>query len=454
MILENLSKRFDLLFKKIRGRGVLTEQNIDEALREIRLALLEADVHFKVVKAFVEDVRKKAVGKEVLESLTPGQQVVKIVWKELSLLMGEKDATISANVGMKRGANPARVMLVGLQGTGKTTTAGKLAKFYKQQGRKVLLVATDLNRPAACEQLETLAKSIDVPVVLPRPGNDLFSVISAGLLLGKEQGADFLIIDTAGRVTVDEALMEELCRMKAMVLPDEVLLVADAMTGQTAVNVAQHFHQRVGITGVILTKTEGDARGGAILSIRAVTGAPVRFIGVGEKLDAFELFHPDRMASKILGMGDVLSLVELAEKSFSLEQSALIKEKVRTDQFTLEDFRQQLAQIKKMGNLAKVFEMIPGVSAMANGASPDQMEQELRHAEAMLSSMTRQERGNPDIINGSRRKRIAKGSGTSVQELNRFLKKFFDAKKMFKSMSVGNGTKGRKNPLKQFVSSM
>ncbi|MBI3357998.1 MAG: signal recognition particle protein, partial [Nitrospirae bacterium] len=369
-------------------------------------------------------------------------------WQELCLLMGEKGAGIALK------SSPARVMLVGLQGTGKTTSAAKLAKFYKQQGKKVLLVATDLKRPAASEQLQTLAKSIDVEVVMPRPVGDVFSVIDNGLAMGKGQGADLLIIDTAGRVTVDEALMEELSQMKARAQPDEVLLVADAMTGQTAVNVAQSFHQRVGITGVILTKTEGDARGGAILSIRAITGAPVKFIGVGEKLDAFEVFHPDRMASRILGMGDILSLVELAEKSFSSEQSAHTKEKVKTGQFTLEDFRGQLAQIKKMGNLAKVFEMIPGIQEMTKLANPMQMEKELGHAEAMISSMTPLERENPDIINGSRRKRIAAGSGTSVQEINRLLKKFFEAKKMFRSMSVGNGVRGWKNPLRQIFSSM
>ena len=448
MILENLSKRFDALFSKIRGRGVLTEQNIDEAMREIRLALLEADVHFKVVKSFVEDVRKKAVGKEVLESLTPGQQVVKIVYQELCLLMGEK------SVGISLQASPTKIMLVGLQGTGKTTTAGKLAKYFTQQGKKVLFVATDLKRPAACEQLQTLAQSIDVPIVLPRHGENVFAVIDNGLALGKEQGVDILIIDTAGRVAVDSALMDELSEMKSRVLPDEVLLVADAMTGQTAVNVAQRFHESVGITGIILTKTEGDARGGAILSIRAATGAPVKFIGTGEKLDAFEVFHPDRMASKILGMGDVLSLVELAEKNFSLEQATLLQEKVRTDQFTLEDFREQIKQIKKMGNLTKVFEMIPGMKGMAKMTSEDQMEKDMRHTEAILSSMTKIERRDPDIINGSRRKRIANGSGTSVQEINRLLKQFFEAKKMFKTMSAGHGAKGWKNPLRQLISSM
>ncbi len=447
MILENLSKRFDALFNTLRGKGVLTEQNIDEAMREIRLALLEADVHFKVVKAFVDDVRKKAVGKEVLGSLTPGQQVVKIVYQELCLLMGEK------SLGISMQENPTKLMLVGLQGTGKTTTAGKLGRYFKQQGKKVLFIATDLKRPAACEQLQTLAKSIDVPIVMPRPEDDVFSVIENGLAIGKAQGVDLLIIDTAGRVSVDSDLMNELAKMKARLSPQEVLLVADAMTGQTAVNVAQSFHESVGITGIVLTKTEGDARGGAILSIRAITGAQVKFIGTGEKLDAFEVFHPDRMASQILGMGDVLSLVELAEKSFSLEQTALIQEKVRSDQFTLEDFQAQIKQIKKMGSLTKVFEMIPGMRGMAKMTSDDQMDKEMCHTEAILSSMTKIERRNPDIINGNRRKRIANGSGTSVQDINRLLKQFSEAKKMFKTMSGGNGTRGWKNPLRQIFSS-
>ncbi len=452
-MLENLTKKFDLLLKKIQGRGVLTEQNIDETLREVRLALLGADVHFSVVKSFIENVRKSAVGADVLESLTPGQQMVKIVWLELSRLMGPQ------NTGITFEKIPTKVMLVGLQGTGKTTSAAKLALFYKRQGKKVLLVATDLKRPAACEQLHTLAKGIDVPIVLPNGKTDLFSVVAAGLEAGREQAVDLLIFDTAGRIEADEALMKELAEIRSWVAPEEVLLVADAMTGQSAVHVAERFHQSIGVSGVILTKTEGDARGGAMLSVRTVTGAPIRFMGVGEKVDALELFHPDRMASRILGMGDILSLVEQVEKRFSKEQAIHVAKKIKSDQFTLEDFLQQLVQIKGMGNIGEILNMIPGVGSMAKLPDSNQMDKELRHSTAILSSMTAKERLNPDSINGSCRVRIAKGSGTSVQEVNRLLKQFFQAKKMLKSVSTGKGPKfgglggGWKNPLRQIFSS-
>lgn len=431
-MLENLTKKLDAVFKNITGKGLLTEQNIDEALKEVRLALLEADVHFKVAKSFVEAIRVKAVGKEVLESLTPGQQVVKIVWEELSRLMGEKGKGVVFS-----SSPPTVVMLVGLQGSGKTTTAGKLARLYKRDGKRVLLVAADLQRPAAVDQLQTLGKNIEVPVVLPGSEKDPVAVTRLGVSQGKEQGFDLVIVDTAGRLQVDEPLMQELVRMKSQVVPNEILFVADAMTGQTAVNVAQTFHQKLGLTGIILTKSEGDARGGALLSIRSATGTPVKFIGTGEKLDAFELFHPDRMASRILGMGDVLSLVELAEQNYSREQASQLAKKIRNEQFTLEDFSQQLKQLKKMGSLEKILEMIPGVKNLK--ALPDQgeMEKEMKHVEAIISSMTPDERQEPGIINGSRRKRISKGSGTSVQEINRLLKQFYQAKKMLKAFSGG-----------------
>ena len=309
-MLENITKRFDKLFKKIRGRGLLTEENIDETLREVRLALLESDVHFKVTRSFCEGVRKKAVGKAVLESLTPGQQVVKIVSEELTELMGGKGKGIALS-----SKPPTVVMLIGLQGSGKTTTAGKIARFFREKDKRVLLVAADLQRPAAVDQLETLGKSIEVPVVLPEQEKNPVEAAKKGISFGIDHGFDVVVIDTAGRTEVDETLMDELLHMKVEISPDEILLVADAMTGQVAVNVAETFHKKLELTGVVLTKTEGDARGGAILSIRAVTGAPVRFIGTGEKLEALELFHPDRMASRILGMGDVLSLVELAEQN-------------------------------------------------------------------------------------------------------------------------------------------
>lgn len=432
-MLENLTKRLDSILKNVRGKGLLTEQNIDEALKEVRLALLEADVHFKIVKSFIESVRAKAVGKEVLESLTPGQQIVKVVWEELALLMGEKGVGIAL-----ASQPPTLLMLVGLQGSGKTTTAGKLARLYKRQGKRVLLVAADLQRPAAVDQLQILGKNIEVPVALPQSEKDPVEVITRAAAQGREQGFDLVIIDTAGRLQIDEPLMEELVRIKSKVLPHEILFIADAMTGQNAVNVAETFHKRLGLTGIILTKTEGDARGGAILSIRAATGAPVKFIGTGEKLDAFEPFHPDRMASRILGMGDVLSLIELAEQNYSKEQAEVLQEKLRSQQFTLEDFRQQMKQIKKLGSLEKILEMIPGVkSSMKELPDQDQMDKEMRHIEAIICSMTLREREDPGVINGSMRKRIAKGSGTSVQEVNRLLKQFYEAKKMMKRFSGG-----------------
>lgn len=431
-MLENLTKKLDAIFQNIKGKGLLTEQNIDEALKEVRLALLEADVHFKVAKSFIESVRVKAVGKEVLESLTPGQQVIKIVFDELSLLLGEKEKGISL-----ASQPPTLLVLVGLQGSGKTTTAGKLARFYKRDGKRVLLVAADLQRPAAIDQLQTLGRNIEVPVAAPQSEKDPVEVIRRGVLQGREQGFDFVIIDTAGRLQIDEPLMEELVRIKSKVAPHEILFVADAMTGQAAVNVAQTFHQKLGLTGVILTKAEGDARGGALLSIRAVTGAPIKFIGTGEKLDAIEPFYPDRMASRILGMGDVLSLIELAEQNYSKEQAVLLEKKIRTNQFTLEDFREQLKQVKKMGSLGKLLEMIPGVKNLKDLPEEEKMQKEMGHVEAIISSMTPAERRDPGMINGSRRKRISKGSGTSVQEVNRLLKQFYQAKKMMKMFSSG-----------------
>ena len=449
-MLESLTDRLGLLFKKIRGRGVLTVQHVDETLREVRLALLEADVHFKVVKSFVERVRPRAIGAQVLESLTPGQQVVKIVWEELCLLLGAPEAGSADAAGKDFGIvfkdTPTKVMLVGLQGTGKTTTAAKLALFYKKQGKKVWLVPTDLKRPAACEQLRVLAQSIDVPIILPEGKTELFSVVTAGLEIGAAQGADLLIFDTAGRIELDQDLMDELRKMSSMVIPDELFLVADAMTGQGAVHVAERFHQTVHLSGIILTKMEGDARGGAMLSIRAITGAPIRYMGVGEKVTALEPFYPDRMASRILGMGDVAALAERVQQHFTLD-SVKSAGKIKSNQMTLEDFRDQLVQIKKMGSLGEIFDMIPGMRGMAKLPNAGQMEKDLRYNEAILSSMTRKERSDPDRIDGSCRVRIAKGSGTSVEQVNRLLKQFYQAKKMLKTMSFGAGEKGWKNQL-------
>ena len=431
-MLENISKKLETLFRKIRGRGLLTEQNIDAALREVRLALLESDVHFRVAKSFCDAVREKAVGKAVLESLTPGQQVVKIVYDELTALMGGKGGALSLAP-----QPPTVIMLVGLQGSGKTTTAGKLARYFQKKGKRPLLVAADLQRPAAVDQLDLLGKAVHVPVIRPVPGDGPVAAARRGVAHGKRHQLDVVVIDTAGRIEIDQSLMDELVRMKEAVSPDEVLLVADAMTGQAAVSVARTFHARLGLTGAVLTKTEGDARGGAILSIRAMTGAPIRFIGTGEKLDALEYFHPDRMASRILGMGDILSLVELAEASVDKASAARLEKKLRKDQFTLEDFSAQLKQLKKMGGAGRILEMIPGMQRMK--AVPDQarMERELKAVEAMVASMTVRERRDPTIINGSRRRRISRGSGTSVQEVNRLLKQFYQAKKMMKRMSRG-----------------
>ncbi len=431
-MLENITKRLEGLFKKLRGRGVLTEENIDEALREVRMALLESDVHYKVAKSFCESVRERAVGKAVLDSLTPGQQVVKVVWEELTALMGSKESGISL-----ASKPPTVVMLVGLQGSGKTTTAGKLARFFQEKKKRVVLVGADLQRPAAVEQLTVLGKSMGVPIAPQDGQKDPVSVVRMGIDYGRKACFDVVIVDTAGRLEIDTSLMDELVRMKSAISPDEILLVADAMTGQAAVNVAQSFHQRLGLTGVVLSKTEGDARGGAILSIRAVTGAPIRFIGTGEKLDALERFHPDRMASRILGMGDVLSLVELAEENLDKEQAADLEKKIRKERFTLEDFSHQLKQLKKMGGAGKILEMIPGMNRL--NVVPDQakVEKEMKSVEAIISSMTLKERRDPGIINGNRRKRISNGSGTSVQEINRLLKQFIQAKKMMKQMKAG-----------------
>jgi len=431
-MLENLTSRLEKLFKKIRGRGLLTEENIDETLREVRFALLESDVHFRVAKSFCDAVRKKAVGKAVLESLTPGQQVVKIVSEELTDLMGGVGKGIALS-----SKPPTVVMLVGLQGSGKTTTAGKIARFFCEKEKRVVLVPADLQRPAAVEQLETLGKSLGIPVIHPGLEKDPIVASRNGVAYGKNHGFDVVVIDTAGRIEIDQVLMDELACMKTEISPDEILLVADAMTGQSAVNVAETFHKRLSLTGVVLTKTEGDARGGAILSIRSVTGAPVRFLGTGEKMDALEVFHPDRMARRILGMGDVLSLVELAEKNVDEVEAALLEKKLQKDKFTLEDFSLQLKQMKRMGGAAKILEMIPGMQRMKVLPDPTKVEREIKSVEAMISSMTRKERRDPVIINGSRRKRISKGSGTSVQEINRLLKQFYQAKKMMKRMASG-----------------
>jgi len=424
-MLENLSAKLDRIFKKLRGHGKLSESNIKDALREVRLALLEADVHFKVVKEFISHVQERAVGKEVLDSLTPAQQVIKIVYEELTMLMGGE-----GNVPIKLSNYPASIMLVGLQGSGKTTTAAKIAKYLKEQkGRSPYLVPADIYRPAAIDQLIKLGKQIDVPVFVPKPEMDPATIVIKAKNEVPSLGIDTVIIDTAGRLHIDDEMMNELVKLKELVKPSEVLLVADAMTGQDALNVANAFNKRLGFDGVVLTKLDGDARGGAALSIKHVTGKPIKFIGIGEKLDGLELFHPDRLASRILGMGDVLTLVEKAQAAFDEKKALEIERKIRKYEFTLEDFRDQLSQIKKMGSLESILSMIPGAGKL-KGIKVD--ERELVKIEAIINSMTPKERRYPQIINGSRRLRIAKGSGTKVEDVNRLLKQYQQTKKMLK----------------------
>lgn len=435
---QALSEKFERIVKKLRGHGVLTEQNIAEALKEVRLALLEADVNVNVVKAFINRVREKAVGQEVLQSLAPGHQVVKLVWEELRQLMGRDHASLGL-----ASVPPTVIMMVGLQGTGKTTTCGKLARLFKSQGKRVLLVAADPRRPAAGEQLARLGADLDVPVHRSdrpeaRPG-DVVRICADGVERGRDQGFDVVVLDTGGRLHIDEELMEELVAVKQAIKPQEVLLVGDAMTGQDAVTMAERFDQRVGLTGVILTKVEGDARGGAVLSIRAATGKPVKFLGVGEKLDALEPFHPDRLASRILGMGDILSLIEKAQDAYSREEADSLQQKLTGKTLTLEDFRDQISQVNRMGSLEQVLDMLPGGQRLKDLTGGGVPEREITRVVAMINSMTPRERRDHTIINGSRKKRIARGSGTSVQDVNRLIKQYLAVRKMMKALTAGGG---------------
>jgi len=428
---ENLSDKLDLLFKKLRGQGVMTEENVKEALREVRLVLLEADVNFKVVKDFVEKVRERAVGTQVLQSLSPGQQVIKIVQEELVALMGGGEDN-SLDLAAKP---PVALMMVGLQGSGKTTTCGKLARLLKGQRRRPLLVPADVYRPAAIEQLKTLGRQLSVETFDSRADQDPVDICREALRYAALNGFDTVILDTAGRLQIDEYLMNELVRIKEVAGPREILFVADAMTGQEAVNVASGFNERLDITGVVLTKLDGDAKGGAALSIRAVTGKPVKLVGLGEKLDALEVFYPDRLVSRILGMGDILTLVEKAQATFDATETERLQQKLKKSQFDLEDFKNQLQQIKKMGSLDSILGMIPGVGkAMKQMQGGQPSEKELKRIEAIIDSMTPGERANHQIINGSRRLRIAKGSGTTVQEVNQLLKRFTEAQKVMKQL--------------------
>ncbi|MFZ5585733.1 MAG: signal recognition particle protein [Thermodesulfobacteriota bacterium] len=434
---DHLSDRLADTFKRLKGHGKLSEKNIADALREVRLALLEADVHYKVAKDFVESVRGRAVGQEVMKSLTPAQQVIKIVHEELAALMGGDNQPLAMG-----GRPPLIYMLVGLQGSGKTTTSAKLALAQKKRGRHPFLVPADVQRPAAILQLKRLGGQIGAPVFDTDPAMNPVDICVQSLAAASRAGADLVILDTAGRLHVDEALMAELQAIREKLRPVEVLLVADAMTGQDAVNVAKAFHQRLSLSGVILTKVEGDARGGAALSIRAVTDVPIKLLGVGEKLDALEEFHPGRMAGRILGMGDVMSLVEKASQAYDQEKAQEMAKKLAKNAFTLEDFRDQLQQLKKMGSLESILGMLPGMGKLKQLKNIQPDEKELKRTEAIINSMTMAERKDANILNASRRRRIALGSGTTVADVNRLLKNFQQARKMMKSMTRMGGKRG------------
>ena len=442
---DQLSDRLSAIFTRITGRGRLSEADVGEVMREVRIALLEADVSLPAAKAFVNRVREKAVGADVLASLSPAQTIVKIVHEELVALLGGSADGAASRLQFSD-APPSVILLVGLQGSGKTTQAGKLALRLKEQGRRSLLVAADVYRPAAIEQLQLLGRQIDLPVFALEAGrdagaNDPVRIAREGVAQARRLGLSTVILDTAGRLQIDDDLMRELERIKDAIQPKEILLVADAMTGQEATNVARGFHDRLGITGVILTKMDGDARGGAALSIHEVTGAPIKFIGVGEKLSALEPFHPDRLASRILGMGDVLTLIERTQSAYSAEQAKELEQKLLKQQFTLDDFLSQMRQLRKMGSMTEIMKMIPGLSR-ALPKNFEIPESDVKRIEAIICSMTARERRHPDVLNGSRRKRIAQGSGTQVSDVNRLIKRFEDARKMMKQMGFG----GKKRP--------
>jgi len=430
-VFESLSDRLQGALGELRGHGKLSEVDVDKAMREIRLALLEADVNFKVVREFVAHVKQRALGAEVLESLTPGQHVVKIVDEELAALMGGGDSKLAFS-----GHAPTIILMAGLQGSGKTTACAKLARFLQKDGKKPVLVAADIYRPAAIDQLVTLAERVQAPVYAPGSDVDPVEIAKQGVVFAREHG-DVAIIDTAGRLHVDDELMEELVRIRSAVKPHNILLVVDAMTGQDAVNAAEQFRQRVDIDGVVLTKLDGDARGGAALSVRAVTGKPIKFCSTGEKLDEFDYFHPDRMASRILGMGDVLSLIEKAEKAVDAQDAVEMEAKLRRAEFTFEDFLVQMKQVRKMGSLSTLMGMLPGMPGMKQLKGVQVDDGQLDRIEAMIFSMTAEERRHPDLIDGSRRQRIARGSGTQVKDVNLLLRQFREMQKMLKQFASG-----------------
>ncbi|WP_373598302.1 signal recognition particle protein [Paraclostridium bifermentans] len=428
MIFEGLADKLQGALGKLKSKGKLTEKDVKDAMREVKLALLEADVNFKVVKDFVKKVQERAVGQEVMESLTPAQHVIKIVNEELTSLMGDVQSKI-----MISPKPPTVIMMVGLQGAGKTTTSGKLGGYFKKQGKKPLLVACDIYRPAAIKQLQVVGEKLDIPVFSMGDKESPVNIAKAGYNHALKNNNDLVIIDTAGRLHIDETLMDELKNIKSEVKPHEILLVVDSMTGQDAVNVAENFNDALGVDGVVLTKLDGDTRGGAALSIRAVTQKPIKFIGMGEKLDDLEPFHPDRMASRILGMGDILSLIEKAQENIDLEKAKELESKIKKQELDFEDFLEQMEQIQKMGPLNKVIEMIPGMGQMKDQLGDiDMNNKEIVKTKAIVQSMTIEERRNPSILNASRKKRIARGSGTSVQDVNRLIKQFGEMKKMMK----------------------
>lgn len=428
---ESLTDRLNNAFRNLRGVGKLTEDNMAEALKEVRQALLSADVHFKVAREFIEEVKAECLGQDVLKNVTPGQQIIKIINDKLVALLGED----AEELAKKR---PLKIMLVGLHGSGKTTTSAKLARHLKQQGYNPGLVACDVYRPAAIDQLETLSNEGGFTFYADRQTKDVPAIGKQGLKATLGDASDAVIFDTAGRLQVDKDLIEEIIRLKKAVDPDEVLLVADSALGQEAVNVASHFHEAVDLTGIILTKLDGDARGGAAISMKRITGVPIKFVGVGEKMDALERFHPDRMVSRILGMGDVVSLVEKAQENIEEEEAERLAEKMQRADFNLEDFLQQMKQVKKMGSIGSLIGMMPGMSGVEVG---DKEESQLKRTEAIILSMTRQERQNPNILNGRRRMRIANGSGVQIRDVNQLLKQFSQMRKMMKSMK---GKKGKK----------
>jgi len=437
MIFSNLAEKLQDTFDKLRGKGKLTEKDVKAALKEVKMALLEADVNYKVVKNFISKIEDRAVGKEVMDSLTPGQQVIKVVNEEMQELMGgsKEDIAISPEP-------PTIIMMVGLQGSGKTTSAGKLARKLAKDGKNPLLVAADVYRPAAIRQLQVLGERLDLPVFSMGEDSDPVDIAKGSINYASSHNCDTIILDTAGRLHIDQEMMEELENIKGTVEPDEILLVVDAMTGQDAVNVAENFDQRLDIDGIVLTKMDGDARGGAALSIKAITGKPIKFAGTGEKLADLETFHPDRMSSRILGMGDVLSLIEKAEKSIDKEKAQALEEKLRKNEFTLEDFMEQMDQVRNMGPMEDILGMIPGMGGAKQLKNMQVDDKQLDYIEAIISSMTPEERKDPEVINGSRRKRIAQGSGTSIQEVNRLLKQFRQTKKMMKQLNSGKMKKG------------